>query len=718
MAPSLGATIKTCIIAENQVTFPVYFGIANSSTPLLLTKIVFEFGCTNTDTGYTNDFLGNPLIQYSDDGTTWTAIPTRFDLQKNNQEASSYRETIIHGSGSHATIEYGDWHTSYPSKQVVTISQYEYATTHKYWRIVFHNGSLQASSGQLNTRITDVIWANPLGTQLFEANTNFGADDIDGLQYAQSENTLYVTSATNKQPMKVVYNNGVFTVSDFTPTNSPNVWTDNDFPAAVAVFQNRLCFAGFPRFRNRVIMSAFGDFKNFTIPTGTVLPTSPISADSLQLKSRIDVLWGGDKALYGLSAEGVAMIDAGGGVVATDQIEFKLRNREPAAAVLPTVKDDIMIYVSRDREKIMVTDYDFVVQRYRAVFLSNKYDNFLQGKIKSIHYIPTKASLIYGLMENGKGFMLLYDQSTEHNALFPFSVAGTITDILPIKYEDTTKLVAVSSYNGIWNLIRKDPQPEMELMDFMGNDQSKQYSKKYITDNVYLDYYMTYDYDVDVDWIPLPSAYTADDVIAVIANGAYIDPLLPTSTTLMVLQSSEYNVNYYVKDIAEGELAWVVDPNNNMWDLYGTLHIENGVMSVNNIEVEDTGQTSDIFCCNLEHAAKTISFGMPYGSYAAIKLVTPYAIRKFPREIAVNFINTGYLELGNTFDSLQPALGNTADTITLDNSPVLMNGNYEKTLDKQAFETPYVIVNSEKGLPFMITGIDYEVDYSNYQGGV
>jgi hypothetical protein len=47
-----------------------------------------------------------------------------------------------------------------------------------------------------------------------------------------------------------------------------------------------------------------------------------------------------------------------------------------------------------------------------------------------------------------------------------------------------------------------------------------------------------------------------------------------------------------------------------------------------------------------------------------------------------------------------------------------MNGNYTKTLDKQAFETPYVIVRSDKGLPFIITGIDYKVDMSNYQGGV
>ena len=141
-------------------------------------------------------------------------------------------------------------------------------------------------------------------------------------------------------------------------------------------------------------------------------------------------------------------------------------------------------------------------------------------------------------------------------------------------------------------------------------------------------------------------------------------------------------------------------------------------MSINNIMVTDQGSTLDVVCCDLVTPAKRVNFGIPYNSHAVIKFVSPYMIRKFPREIGINFINTGYLELGNSFNDMRPVLGNIAETVTLDNMPILMNGNYEKTLDKQAFETPYVIIRSDKGLPFSVTGIDYEVDYSNYQGGV
>ena len=109
--------------------------------------------------------------------------------------------------------------------------------------------------------------------------------------------------------------------------------------------------------------------------------------------------------------------------------------------------------------------------------------------------------------------------------------------------------------------------------------------------------------------------------------------------------------------------------------------------------------------------------GVSYDSYAVLKFITPYTERKFPKEIAVNFINTGYLEVGNTFDSLKSVLNNLVESVNINNKRILMNGNYAKTLDKHSFETPYVIVRSDKGLPFIITGMDYKVDMSNYQGG-
>lgn len=705
MAPSIsfvvrggGAQIST------PVTLPAYIGIANTNTPLLLSKIDFRFENESVN-GYKYDYLGDPVIEYSDDGVTWAAIPT------------------VYSFGDNLNIQYysasGPAPAYYRGGKTISISQYTHSTKHTYWRIVFQTASVAGTIPKIAIHITDIVWLDPATTTLFSGNTNFGESDIDTIQYAQSENVLYLVSGTNKQPMTITYNAGQFIVDDFNPeVGGAPIWpTHGGFPAAVAVFQNRLCFAGFNNFRGRVVMSEFGNFTNYTMPT-PMTATAPITVDSLQLKSRIDFLWAGDKSLYGLSAEGVSMIDAAGGGISTDQIEFQLRNREPAAAILPTVKDDIMVYVGRNLQKIMITDFDFVVQRYRAVVLSVGYDSFLHAGVKAIHYIPTKARLIYGLLNDGKGFMLLFDQPLSKNSIYPYSIAGEMTDILPIKYKETTKLLAVSSYNGVWNMIQKDVQPEIELMDFMTEDEQKSYTSNFITSNIYLDYYGSYDSESEFDWVPMPDVYAEATTIDLVADGKYVGGLTTSIKELNVLTNSDETIEYFVEQIADGEPAWVKNSETGVWNCYGVLSISGGVMSVNSITVVDSGTTQEVVCCDLIEPAKSIVIGVPYESYAVIKFVTPYMIRKFPREIAVNFINTGYLELGNSFNDMRPVLGNIAETVTLDNMPILMNGNYEKTLDKQVFETPYVIVSSNKGLPFSITGIDYEVDYSNYQGGV
>ena len=591
------------------------------------------------------------VLQYSDDGTTWTPIKT------DSSEPEISTEYIVSGVNRYSMSYYEYF-----------ISNNSHTEAHRYWRIVFTNlystGEITGVFGE-SLKITEISFTNSVTeTPLVFNNCPYDNDDIDNIKWSQNYRTLTM-ACKGKQPYQITISGGSFSDSLFTPSDYPTMWSVLGFPACVTYYQNRLWFGGFEAFPTRVYSSEFNkadngaDFAKFSIPS-PVTATSPIMADGTEITNIIENMWGGNNALYCLSADGISMIDAQGAIVATNQVEFKLRNREPVNDMIPTVKDDIMIYLGRDKRKILITDFDFVVQRFKANCISDNYNDFLQSGIKELHYIPRKSSLIYGTLEDGKWFAMLFNIDKQKNALFPFETSGIIKDVQPIKKGDETKLLILTQLPSYqYFLEEKFPQADQEIMDFMSEQEKQDYTENVLNSKqAYLDHSIKLVYESPTDVLGnLP--YMAGEEIEVIADGQY----LGTNTVL---------------------------------------------------QDEDTGDCYIQLDAEISEAV----LGYKYDSYAVLKFITPYTERKFPKEIAVNFINTGYLEVGNTFDSLKSVLNNLAESVSISNKRILMNGNYAKTLDKHAFETPYVIVRSDKGLPFIITGIDYKVDMSNYQGGV
>ena len=650
------------MFARATMTVPGQFFLIENVSPVVFSGCSIAWRTTDSQN---HNFVWragtDPVIQYSDDGISWTPIKT--DVSAPELTSKDF------GSGISVYKTTKTWYK-------YSISNNSYLGAHKYWRVLFTNvynkGEFYGTDdpGSLNRvgthlQVTGVGFVSGgTATNLVFANCPYTNDDLDSIRWSQNYRTLTM-ACKGKIPYQITISGGVFVDSTFTPSDYSGMWGAIGYPSCVTYYQNRLWFGGFEAFPTRVYSSEFNKdangagFARFSIPS-PIVPTSPIMADGTEISNIIENMWGGNNALYCLSAEGISMIDAQGAIVATDQVEFKLRNREPADAMVPTVKDDIMIYLGRDKRKILITDFDFVVQRFKANCISDTYNNFLQAGIRELHYIPRKSSLIYGTLEDGKWFAQLFGLDKQKNALYPFETNGRIIDVQPIKKGDETKLLMLTqlpSYQYI--LEEKIQQPDQEIMDFMPEQGKQDYTEKVLkSDECYLDHSIKLVYDTPTGVLSdLP--YLEGEQIEVIADGQYL----------------------------------------------GTKEV---------LSNEETGNTY----IPLDEEVSEAVLGYKYDSYAVLKFVSPYMMRKFPKEISVNFINTGYLEVGNTFDSLKSVLNNLVESVTINNKKILMNGNYTKTLDKQTFETPYVIVRSDKGLPFIITGIDYKVDMSNYQGGV
>lgn len=632
-----------------------WYLIKNDSQGVALNNITFSVRSGFSRSG-NNDWVlsipTDPIIQYSDNGVNWVSVRTDRVGYESKTDGSQLEGAAIY------------------REDVYTLENNEDVGAHDYWRIYFnsHLSLSAASSANYNSdynvigfgiRECNFINANAARERVAYSDPAWTLDSP--IKFGQYNKRIIFTQK-NKKPYYMKYSAGTIIHGDFVPEKPANLWGTIGVPSSVCFYQNRLWFAGFEKYPTRVIGSRFlgtktniESLEDFDC-SSDLTATAPVSADCVEFSSFIENLFGGNLALYALSTDGVAMIDAKNAIVSSETLEFKLRNREPVAAMTPTVKDDIMMYLGFDKNKILVTDYDYVVQRFRAIDISKKYNNWISKGVKELHYIPRKNGYIYGLLGTGDGFVVMFDPNTGLNSFYPLDTNGAIVDITPIKRNNSIKLLMVVERNGEYFLEEKLQQNDIGIMDFVDETAKTLYTYNTLhNSSSYLDCSIKKHFSSPTTSFEVP--YKIGSTVAVIADGVYLS------------------------DIE------VIDVN-------GLPHVV------------------------LPSAASDIVCGLPYDSYAVLKMVSPYGTKKFVKEIAVNFINTGYLEVGNCFENMQPVLGNLADGINLFGDKTLLNDNYVKTLDKSVESTPYVIVRSSEGLPFTITGIDYKIDTSNYQGGI
>lgn len=848
-----------------------YIQISSVNPQIFESAIIrWTYSCNGDRPGVYKGWIA-PTLQYSDDGVSWTSVKT----QVSNPMPTGGDEIY------HSSYHYDNRTENYTLYKVTNL---DHAVVHKYWRVycalrITNSQTVDGERIELNVSSVQYLSTSKAPLEIDTSDSfAINKDNIDSIKFAQNGTLMILTNGVN-QPFKLEYASGNITSGTFAIAYDENPGS----PSCVAFYQNRLWLSGYSAHPTRVCGSAFGHPEDFKLVP--VSSTSAISADAVEIQSVIENIWGGNDALYCLSEDGVSMIDARGGIVATEQIEFKLRNREPVNSMTPTYKDDIMIYLGRDKKKILVTDFDYVVQRFKAQIISDSYMDFLAGKVRELHYVPDQSSYVYGILENGKGFILLFDVERGNNAIFPFDTNGDLWDIQPIKKGDNTYLIIVAQRNGTFMLESKLPADEQKIMDFMSEEEKTEYTDNIIgLKNSYLDCCIRREYNQPVGKVSnIP--YSPQTVVSVIGDGKLLGNYTvgePTESTLFAWENDSdivytdtdspstqnylFNSNwgrkegYSINSVNENSITvsherqeyinflgynyvaqinilpaagyegtfdryntadkiiqyttssgrtvsarafgWKQDnliiytlqssPNaGDRWIIENTyigssstidtvtipenVFVKEAELSVGlevfDSETHSVGSISQVledityssvvyqaFVANgktyqratvvdfvetkisivtdeyvrngtqdistyqqeieLDTDVSSVVIGYPYDSYAVIKFVSPYNLRKFPKEISVNFINSGYIELGNTFETLKPCLNNLVENVILNNKPILLNGNYTMTFDKHAFETPYVIVRSDKGLPFIITGMDYKVDTSNYQGGI
>ena len=524
-----------------RTTSPQNVSIENSNTACCIRSVKFWFWFSDS-TSYQYP-TPEPVIEYSDDGVNWFGVPTNYEI--GDYTPISYTPPQDISVPGQPTVHVP---AVYRSKCSVTIRQNQYGGNHRYWRVYFTGGSI------LRIKMENLVFIDAEQTTEFEAVSPYTEDQLKNIKYTQDNNELYIT-CEGVIPYRIVNNNNQITFSSFTPTNTSALWqTMGGYPAAVALFQNRLWFAGFEKYPQTVIASKFGDYETFNANTPAQYDDY-LNLRCNQLKTTIRNIVGGQNVLYCFSEDGISMIDGGStGIVATNQnIEFHLKNRMPAGNATPAFKDDVMLYSSSDGTKLYGVDFDLLINRFQVSDLAMYAKDVTEQKITELHYLNNEAKLVYGLTDANTMFALLYNKGA-YQGFFPLDFGGSVYDIAPFKMGRNYKLFMVVFRDGNWYLEEK-----LDLGKYIDTSRIRMTAeeKKWATydnleNNIALDCYQTYDESFSANVVINDSvAETTDDLSAYVGKSVMFGQMNDSKTWCLATIQSVHKVSMQMRRMSD-----------------------------------------------------------------------------------------------------------------------------------------------------------------------
>ena len=311
--------------------------------------------------------------------------------------------------------------------------------------------------------------------------------DLTKIKYVQTYEDMIMVGDSDYTPQQISLTGTTLSIANFTPTGLSFATTGN--PSTIDIYQNRIVLSAFANrdYQQMVAISQFSNAKQAS--TDFTVPNPPTATSALQLyqnKMRFPItqVYGGDKALYVLSADGLSYINEVG---TTGSPTFKIRNHEKAGWVKPIVKDDVLIYTDDTREKIFMVDYDLLVERFKVFDISAISKNLLSKKIKEMYYLPNRDRLIYILFDDGTMSAFLFDNNLNIRGFYPIETNGRVYDVCIHPDANELFLVVERANNYYVEVIEERP---IINYDHAGDDD---YQREFLTwlgnNTKYMDFY-------------------------------------------------------------------------------------------------------------------------------------------------------------------------------------------------------------------------------------
>lgn len=370
------------------------------------------------------------------------------------------------------------------SNQEAVLMEFRFNTDQSYL-LEFTEGILRFYTYDANGNFGYVVDDE---NNIIELNTSITLAQAQKLQKAQNADAMYMTSPGMMPRILKRTSATSFTIENANPTGMD--YSSEGYPSAVAFYGGRLWFGGFDKKPLSVRGSESGEYNNFTVTTSNIDDDDPLSLTLSEITDPIEWLVGGKNNLYVGNPEGISLVNGGGydvPITATE-VNADLANKEGASSATPTQKDSQVFYVSNDKRKVYMFDYDLLTEKFLSNDLNMLAQEVSRGKIKKIYYKRDDNNIIYCLLENGKAIALLYKSSESINGWFPIETSGTIIDMCTVTRPDgKDDLFLEVLRNGVYYIEKLADEVEFtgfyETENFK-NDPKKEYYNRLIAEEL------------------------------------------------------------------------------------------------------------------------------------------------------------------------------------------------------------------------------------------
>ena len=416
--------------------------------------------------------------------------------------------------------------------------------------------------------------------------------------------------------------------------------------------------------------------------------------------------------------------------ITATEVNADLANKEGAASATPTQKDSQVFYVSNDKRKVYMFDYDLLTEKFLSDDLNMLAQEVTRGRLKKIYYKRDDNNIIYCLLENGKAIALLYKSSESINGWFPLETNGKIIDICTVTRPDgKDDLFLEVLRNGVYYIEKMADEVEFtgfyETLNFK-NDPKKEYYNRLIAEQLkqcnYLDgssrfaalqnNQITFD---GTDTITAQNAVFAENhvghyIVYKTETGAEygyfeITEYISATQVKVNVASNGYNPSvwssWYISfnqitglDDFDGQTVMVVSDGGYL----NTFTVTDGIWNF------DREMTSCVVGYGDEGLLQTCKLGF---SANGKNLQT---VRKRVAEFILRFVYSAGVNIGTDINDMF-VVQYFAPQGFMDLPPLPMDGDKKRQVSDTASEEKYIFLTQDLPLPMNLTMIQYNIEF-------